>query len=111
MTDAQVTALLKMLESGRDDALLRYGLGNALFKSNDFVNAVEHLRAAVRHDPKYSAAWKLLGHALQSSGNAIAAAEAWRSGIAVASARGDQQAAKEMTVFLKRLEKSGADSA
>jgi uncharacterized protein HemY len=111
MTGPQVAVLLKMLAAGRDDALLRYSLGNALLKEHDAANAAEHLRAAVRHDPQYSAAWKLLGHALESAGSTDAAAEAWRSGISVAGRRGDQQAAKEMGVFLKRLEKRAAGAA
>ena len=111
MTGPQVTVLLKMLASGRDDALLRYSLGNALLKEHDAINAAEHLRAAVRHDPQYSAAWKQLGHALEFAGNAIAAADAWHTGITVAEKRGDHQAAKEMSVFLKRLAKKSAGPA
>lgn len=110
MTGPQVAVLLKMLAAGRDDALLRYSLGNALLKAHEAVGAAAHLRAAVCHDPQYSAAWKLLGHALESAGSASAAAEAWRTGITVASARGDQQAAREMSVFLKRLEKRGMNA-
>ena len=34
------------------------------------------------------------------------AMDAYRRGIAAAEAKGDKQAAKEMTVFLRRLEKS-----
>ena len=56
-------------------------------------------------DPKYSAAWKLLGKALSDSGQDAAALQAYRDGIVVAEARGDKQAAKEMTLFAKRLEK------
>ncbi len=108
MTGPQVTVLLKMLASGRDDALLRYSLRNALLKEHDAVEAAEHLRAAVRHDPHYSAAWKLLGHALESANDAIGAADAWRTGIAVAEKRGDHQAAREMTVFLRRITKKSA---
>jgi len=110
MTGPQVTALLNMLAAGRDDALLRYSLGNTLLKTHDAANAAIHLRAAVHHDPQYSAAWKLLGHALEATGDTVAAAEAWRTGIAVAGARGDQQAAKEMSVFLKRLDKRSTSS-
>jgi Tfp pilus assembly protein PilF len=111
MTGPQVAALLNMLATGRDDALLRYSLGNTFFKNHDAANAVTHLREAVRHDPQYSAAWKLLGHALEATGDAGAATDAWRTGITVAETRGDQQAAKEMAVFLKRLEKRGAGDA
>jgi hypothetical protein len=52
------------------------------------------------------AAWKLYGKALTEAGESGAAIEAYRQGIAVAERRGDRQAAKEMAVFLRRLEKS-----
>lgn len=95
-----------MLASGTDNALLRFGLGTQYLNAGDAARAAQHLRAAVAHDPHYSAAWKLLGKALSAAGDAAAARDAYRSGIAAAESRGDKQAAKEMAVFLKRLEKS-----
>lgn len=88
----------------RDGALLRFALGQALLAAGDAPAAATELRAAAGFDPQYSAAWKLLGRALQASGDRGGAANAWRSGIAVAEARGDVQAAKEMRVFLRRVE-------
>jgi Tfp pilus assembly protein PilF len=95
-----------LLASGKDDALLRFGLGMHYLKAGDAERAAVHLRAAVVHDAHYSAAWKLLGKALEASGDARGAAGAYRSGIAAAAGRGDKQAAKEMTVFLNRIEKA-----
>ena len=94
-----------MLAQGRDNALLRFSLGNEYLKEDDAERAAEHLRAAVAHDPGYSAAWKLLGKALTARGEPAAAMDAYRAGIAAAERKGDKQAAKEMTVFLRRLEK------
>lgn len=96
---------LAMLASGRDNALLRFSLGNEYLKQGDAVNAAIHLRRAVEHDPKYSAAWKLLGKALADSQALADALAAYQAGIEVAEARGDKQAAKEMGVFAKRIEK------
>jgi len=95
-----------MLAAGQDNALLRFGLGQAYLKENNFAKAIEHLRAAIEHDAGYSAAWKLLGRALADSGDTPAAIAAYEQGIQTAEARGDIQAAKEMRVFLKRLHKS-----
>jgi Tfp pilus assembly protein PilF len=95
-----------LLASGKDSALLRFGLGTQYLNAGDAVRAAEHLRAAVAQDPHYSAAWKLLGKALAASGDTDGAREAYRTGIAAAEARGDKQAAKEMGVFLKRLDKA-----
>ena len=94
-----------MLAAGRDNALLRFSLGNEYLKQGDAAQAAEHLRRAVEHDPKYSAAWKLLGRALADSNAPAEALAAYRQGIAVAEARGDKQAAKEMGVFARRISK------
>ncbi len=95
--------LLKLLESGQDNALLRFGIGNAYLNGNDPERARAHLARAVDLDPEYSAAWKLYGKALQQCGEMELAAEVLTRGIQVASDRGDIQASKEMQVFLRRL--------
>ncbi len=96
--------LLKLLESGQDTALLRFGLGGAYLKQKEPAKAVEHLQKAVEMDPAYSAAWKLYGKALQQIGRVDLAQEAYSKGIDIAQEKGDVQAAKEMTIFLKRLQ-------
>lgn len=101
--------LERLLAAGRDNALLRFGLGQACLRDDLVQQAADHLRAATRHDPGYSAAWKLLGKALERLGDTDAAEAAWSQGLAVAGQRGDMQSAKEMTVFLKRLRRSRAD--
>ena len=95
--------LTQLLAQGRDNALLRFGLGQACLQDGDAAEAAEHLRQAVTHDPRYSAAWKLLGKALAQQSLTREAAAAWRQGLAVAQERGDSQAVKEMQVFLRRL--------
>lgn len=103
--NAAIENFEKMLAAGRDNALLRFTLGNAYLGAGEAAKAVPHLQKAVEHDPNYSAAWKLLGKALNESGDAQAALVAYQLGIQVAEAKGDKQAAKEMTVFAKRIEK------
>ena len=102
---AIVDNLEAMLTRGQDSALLRYSLGGEYLKLNQPDKAAEHLRQAVVKDPKYSAAWKLLGKALADSGHNNEAMKAYEDGIKVAEEKGDKQAAKEMAVFLKRLQK------
>ncbi len=102
---AMLQNLEKMLAGGKDNALLRYSLGNEYLKLGQSEQAAEHLQQAISQDPNYSAAWKLLGKALNEAGQLQAALDAYQSGIAVAEKRGDKQAAKEMTVFAKRIEK------
>ena len=98
-------ALEKMLAKGMDNALLRFGLGKAHLDGGNAVQAAEHLQRCVEFDPAYSAAWKLLGKAQQAAGDADAARLAWQQGIAAAQNKGDKQAEKEMTVFLRKLDK------
>ncbi len=97
---------LRMLDAGKDGALLRYSLGNEYTKAGDSERAAIHLRRAVELDPEYTAAWKLLGRALADSGRRDDALAAYTSGIAVAIRRGDKQAQKEMQVFARRIERS-----
>lgn len=105
MTTPIIQNFEKMLATGKDNALLRFSLGNEYLKIADPANAATHLKQAVAQDPKYSAAWKLLGRALVESGHPAEALAAYLDGIAVAEAKGDKQAAKEMTVFAHRIEK------
>lgn len=100
-----IANLERLLGGPRDGALLRYSLGNEWLKAGDPARAVDYLRAAVERDANYSAAWKLLGKALAEKGEHEAAADAYAQGIRIAQAHGDIQAAKEMTVFARRLRK------
>ncbi len=100
-----ITANLeKMLGAGQDSALLRYSLGSAYYREGQLHQAIEHLARAVQQDPGYSAAWKAYGKALAEAARVDEAAQAYRQGIAVAEKNGDIQAAKEMRVFLKRVQ-------
>ena len=94
-----------ILARGDDNALLRFALGSEYLRTGALDKAVQHLAVAVKIDPDYSAAWKLLGKAQAEAGLAAAAGETYRTGIEVATRRGDRQSVKEMEVFLKRLEK------
>jgi predicted Zn-dependent protease len=98
-----------LLAAGKDGALLRFGLGTGYLKAGKRDRAVEHLRAAVELDPAYSAAWKFLGKALAECARTGEAIEAYRRGIAAAERKGDKQAAKEMNVFLRRLQRPPSD--
>jgi len=86
--------------------LLRFGLGKAYLDSGQPEQAAEHLQKCLGFDPNYSAAWKLLGQACQRLGMLEEARQAWHNGLEVARKRGDKQTEKEMTVFLRRLEKA-----
>jgi Tfp pilus assembly protein PilF len=101
----RITALEKMLNGPRDGALLRFSLGNEYLKEGQLAEAENCFKAAIDRDKNHSAAWKALGKALQQSGRTAEALAAYEAGIAVATARGDIQSVKEMSVFAKRLSK------
>jgi Tfp pilus assembly protein PilF len=105
LTSPALRNLEKLLGTARDGALLRFSLGSEYLKAGEPERAAAHFAAAVEKDPGYSAAWKLLGRALADSGKPREALEAWRRGVEVAESRGDKQAAREMSVFARRVEK------
>jgi predicted Zn-dependent protease len=99
-----IVARLEALQAkDPDNALLRFSLGNAYLGAKRYADAAAQFSEAVRLNPNYAAAWKLLGKALTETGDTAGAADAYRRGIAAAEASGHIQAAKEMKVFLKRL--------
>ncbi|MDX1724496.1 MAG: tetratricopeptide repeat protein [Pseudomonas sp.] len=98
-------SLEKMLAKGVDNALLRFGLGKGYLDAGEPARAAEHLQRCVAFDPTYSAAWKLLGRALLAAEQPLAARQAWKQGLQAARGHGDKQAEKEMTVFLRKLDK------
>lgn len=99
-----IANLEKLLDGPRDGALLRYSLGSA-WLADDPQKAVAYFRDALRLDAEYSAAWRALGKALEQCGDCDEALATYRQGCEVAERRGDKQAAKEMAVFARRLEK------
>jgi predicted Zn-dependent protease len=102
---AVIDNLRKLLGGPRDNALLRFSLGGECLKLGDAAGAVDFLRTATEMDPSYSAAWKLLGKALEQAGAPTEALDAYAHGIAAAEAKGDKQAAREMAVFARRINK------
>lgn len=108
--DKLLANLEALLAKGGDGAVLRLALAARYLDAGDAASAVRHAEAAVRIDPEYSAAWKALGRALTAAGRGAEALKIFDRGAGVAERRGDQQAAKEMRVFAKRLRRS-ADEA
>lgn len=102
----RIESLEKMLGGPRDGALLRFSLGNEYLKAGDPAQAGKCFQEAVDRDSQYSAAWKALGKSLAEAGDAAGALAAYEQGISVAEAKGDIQAAKEMKVFARRLQKT-----
>ena len=99
-----INALRKMIEGGRDGAMPRLTLGEAMAREGQTEEAVRHLNRAIEFDPDYSAAWRALGRLQLKAGDTAAAAETFRQGLEAARRRGDMQIVRELEVRLKRLE-------
>jgi Flp pilus assembly protein TadD len=93
-----------LLAAEPDDTTLLFGLGRKLLGDGLAARAVPHLRRCVSVDPAYSAAWRELGRALEATADLEGAREAYRGALTAAEAKGDLQVAKEVRVFLGRLE-------
>ncbi len=99
-----IDALRRMIEGGRDGAMPRLTLGEAVAREGDAEEAVRHLRKAIEFDPDYSAAWRALGRLQLKAGDTGAAAATFREGLEAARRRGDMQIVRELEVRLKRLD-------
>ena len=97
--------LEKMLAAGRDDAMLRFGLGSAYFNEGNYEQAALHLQSCVDQDENYSAAYKLLGKAYYKLGDMEKASSIFEKGLPIAQGQGDKQTEKEINVFLKKTGK------
>ncbi len=95
-----------MIRAGRDSYEARLAAGQARLKQGEPGLARQHLEQAVALKPEHSMAWQALGRACLDGGDAAAARIAWRQGVEVAAANGDQQAEKVMRVWLRRLDPS-----
>jgi len=102
---SQIDNFEAMLARGHDSEMLRFTLGSAFLAEGNAKQAVVHLSKAVEMKPDYSAAWKVLGRALAADERWVDAIEAFDRGLSVASANGDKQTEKEITVFRKRAQK------
>jgi tetratricopeptide (TPR) repeat protein len=101
--------LEKMLAAGRDDAMLRFGLGSAYYNDGELAAAIPHLQACIVQDENYTAAYKLLGKALFQSDRLDEATDVLEDGLEKALASGDKQTEKEVRVFLNKIARQAAD--
>jgi Tfp pilus assembly protein PilF len=107
MPHERIRELLELLEDEPDDALLRFTLGQAYLEADDPAAALPHLERVLVIEPRYTAAYRSLGTALERLARPADATSAWERGIAVADETGDIQAGKEMGVLLARLRAAG----
>lgn len=101
--------LKQLIGTARDSAVLRMTIAKLLMQQRKPGEAAEQLTAALEMDAGYSAAWKELGKVRLAMDDPEGAAQTWSNGIRKAREQGDKQAEKEMSVFLRRLERETPD--
>jgi len=111
MDNRRIQQFEEFLKTNPDNALFQYSLGLEYLRVGNAEKAITPLRAAIRLQADYSAAYRELGKALTQAGLTEEAVQTYREGINVAKGRGDLQTAREMRVFLNRLtdEKASTD--
>ena len=93
----------KILTSGNDSAMLRFGLGSAYFNDKNYQKAIPHLQKCIEIDNSYSAAYKLMGKAQIKLGLTEQARTVLEACLEQARLKGDKQTEREIQVFLKKL--------
>ena len=99
----RIQQLEAVIRDNSENAFLQYSLGHEYLEIGDFKKAITPLKKAIQLQDTYSAAYRDLGKALSLETNFEEAEEIFVRGINIAKERGDLQTAKEMTVFLKRI--------
>ncbi len=99
---------LKLLERYPNNPMVLYSLGNELFKEGRYGEARDHLQRAIENKPDYSVAYRMLGRAHFELNEDAEAKNVFLKGKGVATENGDLQTAKEMDVYLRRLQKREA---
>ena len=105
MENSRSDLFRKLIERDPDNPMILYSIGNELFKEKKYSEAEEYLRRAVRNKPDYSVAYRTLGRTLYEVGEDAESRRIFAEGREVAQKNGDLQTAKEIDVFLRRLEK------
>jgi predicted Zn-dependent protease len=105
METSRAEMFRRLLERDPENPMVLYSLGNELFKEEKHFEAREYLERAVRHKPDYSVAYRMLGRTLYELRQDAEARRVFAEGREVAERNGDLQTAKEIDVFVRRLEK------
>lgn len=103
--DDRLQRLRELAAAEPEDAPTWFLLGREAAGRGLHEEARAAFAAAIERDPRYAAAYRHLGNALEQLGRPVEAALAYSRGARVAETTGDLQAGREMRAFLKRLER------
>ncbi len=102
-TKAEIFA--QMARDQPDNEMIWYGLGSEYVKEERWSEAADALRRVIALNPNYTAAYQMLGTALENSGEPDRAREVWTEGVAVATRAGAWKARQHLESLL--AEKAG----
>jgi Flp pilus assembly protein TadD len=103
MSKTRKEQLEELLEMDPDDSFVRYGLAMEHVSAGQDDEAVRYLHELLSRDPDYVPAYLQAGRALIRMGSDDQARAILRTGIAVATRKGDDHAAGEMAGFIESL--------
>lgn len=96
-----------MAKDDPENALVWYGLGSEYFKASQWMDAVVALRHVVLLKPDYTAAYQMLGSALDQLGEREEAQGVWRAGIEIATRTNAWKARDHMQALVDSNEARG----
>jgi len=99
-TERRKNIFKQVLAMDSEDEVANFGIGKIHLDSGEWTQSILHLNLVIQHNPKYSAAYALLGKALQNSGDKEQAQVIFKKGIEVAKSQGDLMPMKEMEGYL-----------
>ena len=104
MTSDRLQKLEQMLQREPNDTFLVYGLAMEYKKLAQPDKALEMFNRVIQLDPGYCYAYHQKGLVYESQGDAAAARQSYRDGIAAAEKTGDAHAREEIAAALAMLE-------
>ncbi len=108
MDAARIEQFKAVLALDPEDVTVHFGLGQAYLEADQPAEAEPVLRRAVELKPDYTAAYHLLGRALEQSGKIAEALAIYERGIAVGERTRDMIPLEKMRARVRRLKKSAA---
>ena len=100
MAQSRIDIFAEMAKQQPDDAMIWYGLASEYLKAERWLEAINALQTVVRINPDYTAAYQLLGTALENNGQTEEARRAWTEGVEVARRTGAWKAQQHMEGLL-----------
>jgi predicted Zn-dependent protease len=109
MAQSRIEVFQAMVLQQPDEVMIWYGLGSELFKVERWAEAAEALATVIRLNPDYTAAYQMLGSALNSEGKTNEARAIWQTGIEVADRTGAWKARQHLESLLANTEAKPAN--